>query len=153
MCLHTQLLFEYLVLIRASDSCSHFFINIQNKIFCPNHSDTSSFLQNSCENPPKIPRLNFSHFQNYVLELTTKWEFIIFLTHASKNYVLTFTTKWACMSFSRLFMEFGTSQFQFTLINFKNIRRKNNINLTMLSETYLGKCNFFKRHYYQKKIH
>ena len=46
--------------------------------------------------------------------------------------------------FSRLFMEFGTSQFQFTLIKFKNIRWKNNINLSMLSETYLGKCNFKK---------
>ena len=71
-----------------------------------------------------IPRLNFPLFQNYVLTLTTKWESIMFLTHAIKNCVLTFTTKWDFILFSRLFMEFGTSQFQFTLINFKNIRRK-----------------------------
>jgi len=60
-----------------------------------------------------IPRLKFSLSQNYVLNFTTKWDFLLFLTHAIKNYVLTFTTKCEIF-FSQLFMEFTTSQFQFT---------------------------------------
>ena len=32
----------------------------------------------------------------------------------------------------------------------KNVKHSTKKNLTMLSETYLGKCNFLKRHYYQK---
>ena len=121
-----------------------FFRNIQNKIFCPKHSDTSSFLQNSCENPPKIPRLNFSHFQNYVLDLTTKWECLMFLTHAIKNYVFTFTTKWDFCFFSAVYGIWNfTISVHFDKI-LKTFDEKNNINLSMLSETYLGKCNFKK---------
>ena len=91
-----------------------------------------------------ISRLNFPHFQNYVLDLTTKWESIMFLTHSSKNYVLTFTTKWDFCFFSAVYGIWNfTISVHFDKI-LKTFDEKNNRNLSILSETYLGKCNFKK---------
>ena len=78
------------------------------------------------------------------MDLTTKWEFLMFLTHAIKNYVFTFTTKWDFCFFSAVYGIWNfTISVHFDKI-LKTFDEKKNINLAMLSETYLGKCNLKK---------